>query len=89
VEASGQAEARKSQVGREAALALARSFNKVVATRGKQIVVFDMKKDPPDPETLAAHILGPTGNLRAPAVRRGKTLLVGYHPEAYQHELDT
>ena len=46
-----------------------------------------MKKDPPDDDTLAAHVLGPTGNLRAPTLRRGKTLLVGFSEEAYREVL--
>ena len=28
-------------------------------------------------------MLGPTGNLRAPVVRSGKTVLVGFNEEAY------
>lgn len=42
-----------------------------------------MKKDPPDDETLAKHICGPTGNLRAPTIRQGNTLYVGFNEEAY------
>jgi len=42
-----------------------------------------MLKDPPADETLAAAVLGPTGNLRAPTIRRGKTLLIGFNDEAY------
>ena len=33
-------------------------------------------------ETVAA-MLGPTGDLRAPTVRSGKTLLVGFNEERY------
>lgn len=51
------------------------------------MVTFDMKKDPPDDDTLAAHLLGPTGNLRAPTLRKGKTLLVGFGAEAYRQVL--
>ena len=71
------------------ALALARSFDKVVAGRGKKAVSIDMKKSPPDDVTLAASILGPTGNLRAPTIRKGKTLLVGFSEEAYRQVLET
>jgi hypothetical protein len=46
-----------------------------------------MKKDPPDDETLAAHLLGPTGNLKAPTLRVGDTLLVGFGEEAYRQVL--
>jgi hypothetical protein len=56
----------------------------VVTGRGKAPVVFDMAKDPPDDDTLAAAILGPTGNLKAPAIRIGDTLLVGFNESAYQ-----
>lgn len=44
-------------------------------------------KDAPDDDTLAAHLLGPTGNLKAPTVRVGKTLLVGFSEEAYRQVL--
>lgn len=40
--------------------------------------------DPPDDETLAAHLLGPSGNLKAPTLRIGDTLLVGFGAEAYR-----
>lgn len=46
-----------------------------------------MKIDPPDDDTLAAHLLGPTGNLRAPTIRQGNTLLVGFSEEAYRDVL--
>ena len=42
-----------------------------------------MKKDPPDDATLLAHLLGPSGHLRAPTLRKGKTLLVGFDAETY------
>jgi hypothetical protein len=32
-------------------------------------------------------MLGPTGNLRAPTIRRGKTVLVGFDDEAYSRVL--
>jgi hypothetical protein len=43
-----------------------------------------MTKDPPDDAELAGHILGPTGNLKAPTLRIGDTLLVGFNEAAYQ-----
>ena len=62
--------------GRADAIALARSSRVVLAARGKKLVRFDMTADPPDDNDLAAHILGPTGNLKAPTIRVGDTLLV-------------
>jgi arsenate reductase-like glutaredoxin family protein len=66
---------------------LAQAADKIMVAKGKKVVTFDMGKDRPDDDTLAAHILGPTGNLRAPTIRRGKTLLVGFSEEAYQQYL--
>jgi arsenate reductase-like glutaredoxin family protein len=80
-------DARKERRGPEAALALARSAGRVVVGKGKKVVAFDMQKDPPDDETLLAHLLGPTSNLRAPTLRVGETLLVGFGEEAYRQVL--
>jgi arsenate reductase-like glutaredoxin family protein len=43
----------------------------------------DLKNDRPDRATLLALLLGPSGNLRAPTIRAGRTLLVGFEPETY------
>src|SRR5437588_5883537 len=80
-------DAGKQRRGRDDALALARQAGRVVVAKGKKIVAFDMKREPPDDETLLAHLLGPTGNLRAPTVRKGKRLLVGFNEEAYRQFL--
>jgi hypothetical protein len=80
-------DANKQRLGRDQALQLARSVHRVIAARGKKTVVFDMKTDPPDDDTLAAHILGPTGNLKAPTLRLGQTLLIGFGDEAYRQVL--
>jgi hypothetical protein len=87
VQVGERADAGKDRRGRDEALALAQTVEQVVVARGKKVVVFDMRADPPDADTLAAHLLGPTGNLRAPTLRRGQTLLVGFSEEAYRRVL--
>jgi hypothetical protein len=77
-------DASRERIGRAEALARARAAARVVVGRGKKVLVFDMKHEPPDDETLAACLLGPTGNLRAPTLRIGDTLLVGFGEAAYQ-----
>jgi len=79
--------AGKDRKGAQEALKLARSADKVIVARGKKVVTFNMKADAPDDETLLAHILGPTGNLRAPTLRRAKTLLVGFNEDLYRQVL--
>lgn len=59
----------------------------MIVAKGKKVVTFDMKKDAPNDDTLLSHLLGPTGNLRAPTLRMGKTLLVGFSDEAYKDYL--
>lgn len=52
--------------------------------RGKQEVEFDLKKADYERADFEKKILGPSGNLRAPAMRMGKTWLVGYSEETYE-----
>jgi len=35
------------------------------------------------PKACVDAMLGPTGNLRAPCIRAGKTVLVGFNEETY------
>jgi arsenate reductase-like glutaredoxin family protein len=51
--------------------------------RGKKVTTFDLKKDKPALDDMLAVMLGTTGNLRAPTVVRGKTVLVGFNQEIY------
>jgi hypothetical protein len=80
-------DATRERKGRDEALRLARTAAKVVVARGKKVVSFDMQREPPDDDTLAAYLLGPTGNLKAPTLRVGDTLLVGFGEAAYQQVL--
>lgn len=52
--------------------------------KGKSFVRVNMKTDPPDEETLTKLLVGPSGNLRAPTLRLGKTLVVGFNREMYE-----
>ena len=87
MQVGGETDAARERKGRDEGLALARAADRVVVARGKKVVTFDMKKDPPDDDTLASYLLGPTGNLKAPTLRRGRTLLVGFGEEAYRQAL--
>ncbi len=54
---------------------------------GKKVTQFDVKKGPDSLDDIAAAMLGPTGNLRAPTIRTGKTVLVGFNEEVYAEHL--
>jgi arsenate reductase-like glutaredoxin family protein len=65
-------------------LSLVNQANELYAAKGKNVVHINLKKDRPDEETLRKLLLGPTGNLRAPTLRKGKTLIVGFDEATYK-----
>lgn len=76
--------ADKTKFGAKEALAMAKKAKRVVAARGKRVVTLDRSATE---DELLAVLLGPTGNLRAPAAMVGDTLMVGFNPEVYQQVL--
>jgi arsenate reductase-like glutaredoxin family protein len=57
------------------------AVTRLVVSKGKKTEEFDLRNGVT--EAAVAAMLGPTGNLRAPALRAGKTLLVGFNDEMY------
>ena len=77
-------DATKTRIGPDEALALLAGVTRLVAAKGKKLEVFDLKKARPADDELLARLIGPTGNLRAPTARVGRTLVVGFSEEAYR-----
>ncbi len=65
------------------ALKLAAQVDEIHAAKGKKVKHIDLRREKPKTEELAALLLGPTGNLRAPTLRVGRTLIVGFDEETY------
>jgi arsenate reductase-like glutaredoxin family protein len=78
-----QVDARKATLKGKDALALVKDVDEIYASKGKRVVRLDLKQEKPDKATLLGLLLGPTGNLRAPMLRKGRTLLVGFDESAY------
>lgn len=76
-----------AKLGATDALRLTGAADVVTVAKGAKVVAFSMKDDAPSDETLLAHLLGPTGNLRAPTVVCGRALLVGFHEATYRATL--
>lgn len=74
--------AAKERFGADDLPALFDGAKKVIAAKGKKVTTLSLSKDS-NPEELAAIALGPTGNLRAPSARVGKTWLIGFNEEEY------
>jgi len=82
-----QVDARKTPLKEREALALVQEVDEIYASKGKQVVHLDLKKAKPVKAALLGLLLGPTGNLRAPTLRKGRTLLVGFDEAAYTRVL--
>jgi hypothetical protein len=75
--------ASKERYGAKDLKKLFSDASKVVVAKGKKVLTFDLKNDPPPRAELEKVVLGPTGNLRAPAAKVGKTWVIGFNEEAY------
>ena len=64
-------------------LELVQEVDEIYVTKGKQMIHLDLRNAKPDKAELLALLLGPTGNLRAPALRMGRRLLVGFDLATY------
>jgi arsenate reductase-like glutaredoxin family protein len=82
-----QVDAKKTTLKEKEALALVQEVDEIYASKGKQLVHLDLKKTKPEKTALLGLLLGPTGNLRAPTLRKGRTLLVGFDEAAYARVL--
>lgn len=71
----------RDAVDADEALALLAQVDHLYVAKGKKTIHFDLKRERPDDDELLALVLGRSGTLRAPAIRRGKTLVVGFNPD--------
>jgi hypothetical protein len=69
------------KLSRKDAAEIAKGASKLVVAKGKKISEF--KPAGKAPKDAVDAMLGPTGNLRAPTLRVGKTVLVGFNEEVY------
>ncbi len=87
VEVAEIVDATQHRYDANAALALLKGIDTLIAAKGKKIETFDLKNDRPDDAELLARLMGPTGNLRAPTARVGRVLLVGFNEDVYAKAL--
>ena len=60
---------------------MAKAATKVVVAKGSKVSSFSPRGKAS--KDVVEAMLGPTGNLRAPTLKVGKTLLVGFNEDAY------
>ena len=64
---------------------MAKQASLVVVAKGKKVSEF--KPGGKAGKDVVDAMLGPTGNLRAPTIRSGKTLLVGFNEDVFAERL--
>lgn len=79
-----QVDAKKQALKEKEALALVREVDEIYATKGRKVIYVDLRQDKPGKAQLLALLLGPTGGLRAPTLRKGRTLVVGFDAATYE-----
>ena len=82
-----QTDAKRATIKGDAALGVLQGVDEVYVAKGKRVVHLDLRREKPLRAELLGLLLGPTGNLRAPTLRVGDTLLVGFNEEVYRDVL--
>ena len=83
MQVASQTDAKKATIKGDAALGVLQDVDQVYVTKGTKVVHFDLKRDKLTRAELLSFLLGPTGNLRAPTLRKGRTLVVGFDAGTY------
>ena len=61
-----------------------KDVDQLYVAKGKRVVHVDLRREKPPRAELLALLLGPTGNLRAPTLRKKRTLIVGFDEATYK-----
>jgi len=80
-------DARKVKVGKPQIAQILRGTHLIVASKGNSTIQFNLREEPPVEKILYENLIGPTGSLRAPAIRLGRTLVVGFNEESWAKAL--
>lgn len=85
MEVATRVDAKRNTIGRDEAIQLARRAGEIISAKGKSVKRLDPKNAADD--AIAALIIGPSGNLRAPAFFVGNRLIIGFEEAAYRELL--
>lgn len=74
-------DARKKKFADEELISFLENFQSIAAAYAKNYEVFSLEEKGMD--AALKRVKGPSGNLRAPALRLGDTLIVGFNEKMY------
>ncbi len=75
-------EARKQKIAGDDAWEILSGSSELIVGRGKKFQTFDPASD--DKEAILKVCLGRTGNLRAPTLKMGNRIVVGFNDDMYE-----
>lgn len=75
-------DARRTRIGPSALSKVVDGARTVLVSNGRSVARYDLKGGSRGSSEMYARMVGPTGNLRAPTLRRGGLVVVGYHAES-------
>lgn len=75
--------AKKDTIPGAKALNVLKDADELYATRGTKVFHLNLARDKPSREELEKLLIGPSGNLRAPTIRKGRTVVVGFDEATY------
>lgn len=78
-----QVDARKTPLVPEDVIKLVGNIREIYVTRGSKVFHFNLIHERPSDESLLELLIGRSGKLRAPALRVGNTLIVGFDHATY------
>jgi len=73
--------AGKDPIEGAAALGVLEGVTDLYVAQGRKVLHFDLAAERPSDDDLLAMLLGRSGKLRAPALRTGTKLVVGYNQD--------
>ncbi|NNF12760.1 MAG: hypothetical protein HKN72_06035 [Gemmatimonadetes bacterium] len=79
--------ATREPIEGEEALKILEGVDDLFVAKGKKTLHLDLTKERPADDELLALLLGRSGKLRAPVVRSGSRLIVGYNADILGEQL--
>lgn len=75
-------DARKTRIGPSALADVVKGAKTVLVSNGRSVARFELAPGSRQRGEMFARMVGPTGNLRAPTLKRGGLVVVGYHADS-------
>jgi arsenate reductase-like glutaredoxin family protein len=84
LEVRERVDARRTRIGPSALSKVVDGAKTVLVSNGRSVARYDLKGSGRASSEMYARMVGPTGNLRAPTLKRGGLVVVGYHADSMQ-----